>query len=352
MTASAPIEVMLVDDSAVARGLIARGLQTDAGIRVCGMAGNGQEALAMLDSVRPQIMVLDVEMPVMTGIEALPKILAKLPGVVVIMASALTRRHAALSLKALELGAADYVPKPDAADGPTALAKFLDELRGKIKALARSRMARPAPTAERRVLPLALKLFKPAAIAIGSSTGGPPALNQICARLNGNLRVPVFITQHMPPTFTAMLAEQLGKISGAPAFEGVDGMMVKSGAIYVAPGGKHMLVERRAGDVVIRLSDAPPEHFCRPAVDPMFRSLAEAYGGSLLAFVLTGMGRDGADGAVAVANKGGRFVAQDEATSVVYGMPAAAFRTGRASAELSLEEIASFLSVAAAERAL
>jgi two-component system, chemotaxis family, protein-glutamate methylesterase/glutaminase len=156
----------------------------------------------------------------------------------------------------------------------------------------------------------------------------------------------------MPPTFTAMLAEQLGKVSGAAAFEGAHGMVVEPGAIYVAPGGKHMLAERRAGRVVLALSDAPPEHFCRPAVDPMFRSLADVYGASLLAIVLTGMGRDGADGAVAVADRGGRVIAQDEASSVVYGMPGAVFKTGRASAELPLDDIAALVASAATERAL
>lgn len=343
---------MLVDDSAVTRGLIARGLQADATIRVSGMASNGQEALSLLQTQNPGVIVLDIEMPVMNGLEALPKILAKRPGVVVIMASSLTRRHAAITLNALQLGASDYVPKPDAAEGPGALPKFLDELRAKIKALTSARVAPAKPAVEARQLPLQLKLFKPTAIAIGSSTGGPPALNQVCARLGNGLKAPIFITQHMPPTFTAMLAEQLGKVSGAPAYEGADGMRVKAGAIYVAPGGKHMLVERKGAEVAIRLSDEPPEHFCRPAVDPMLRSIADVYGAGVLAIVLTGMGRDGADGAVAIANKGGLFIAQDEATSVVYGMPGAAFRTGRASAELSLDQIAAHLAGLATGRAV
>lgn len=352
MTAEAPIEVMLVEDSAVTRGLIARGLGADAGLRVCGMAGNGQEALNLLQTQSPRVIVLDIEMPVMNGLEALPKILAKRPNTIVIMASALTRRHAAMSLKALELGAADYVPKPDAAEGPGALPKFLDELRAKIRALTSARTALAKPLAEPRMLPVDLQRFRPSAIAIGSSTGGPPALNQICQRIGPGLNVPVFITQHMPPTFTAMLAEQLGKVSGAPAYEGADGMRVKAGAIYVAPGGRHMLVDRRTDGVVIRLSDEAPEHFCRPAVDPMFRSVADVYGAGALAVVLTGMGRDGADGALAIANKGGRFITQDESTSAVYGMPGAAFRTGRASAEFPIDQIAVLLSGVATGRAL
>ncbi len=353
MTAEAPVEVLLVDDSAVIRGIIARGLQSDTAIRVIGSASDGQNALAMLDALSPQVVVLDVEMPVMNGLEALPKILAKRPGIVVIMASALTRRHAGMSLKALQLGAADYVPKPDAAQGPAALAEFFDELRMKIKTLARAKSARGDRAELIRstsVMSPALKRLRPTAIAIGSSTGGPPALQKICARLKGALTTPLFITQHMPPTFTAMLAEQLGQVSGASAYEGADGMIVKAGAIYVAPGGRHMLVERVGAQSLIRLSDAAPENFCRPAVDPMLRSLAAVYGAGLLSVVLTGMGRDGADGCVAVADAGGHVIAQDEASSVVYGMPGAAFRTGRCMAQLSLDEIGAYLA-AGMERA-
>ena len=345
MTAEAPVEVLLVDDSAVIRGVISRGLQADAGIRVVGSAGDGQIALGMLDALSPRVVVLDVEMPVMNGLEALPKILAKRPGTIVIMASALTRRHAGMSLKALQLGAADYVPKPEASAGASALTHFLDELRLKIKTLARAHTNRTSQPSERalRANVLALKQIKPTAIAIGSSTGGPPALQKLCARLKGVLSVPLFITQHMPPTFTAMLADQLGQIASAPAFEGADGMVVSPGSIYVAPGGRHMLAERDGARVVIRLSDGPQENFCRPAVDPMLRSLSAAYGTGLLAAILTGMGRDGAEGCIAVANCGGHFIAQDEATSVVYGMPGAAFKTGRAMAQLSLDEIAAYL---------
>jgi two-component system chemotaxis response regulator CheB len=342
--AEAPVEVLLVDDSAIVRGLIARGLESDPDIRVIGSACDGKNALAMLDRLSPRVVVLDVEMPVMNGLEALPKIMAKRPGVKVIMASALTRRHAAMSLKALELGAADYVPKPEASGGTTALTSFFEELRAKIKILARAKSA-SSPRAIPNCVstPAVLHRIAPAAFAIGSSTGGPPALQKVCKELRGALTAPLFITQHMPATFTAMLAEQLGKISGVPAFEAEDKMPVRAGMIYVAPGGKHMLVDREAGQIVIRLSDDAPEHFCKPAVDPMLRSLASVYGSGLLAVILTGMGRDGADGCVAVADAGGHFIVQDEASSVVYGMPGAALKTGRAAAQLSLDEIATLL---------
>jgi two-component system chemotaxis response regulator CheB len=249
-----------------------------------------------------------------------------------------------MSLKALQLGAADYVPKPDASEGPAALTAFFDELKLKIKGLARAKGAAVQRAASMARTTLSgVKQVGPVAIAIGSSTGGPTALLKVCERIRGALKTPLFITQHMPPTFTALLAEQLSQAAGVPACEGADGMIAAPGRIYVAPGGRHMLAERALAGVTIRLSDAPPEHFCKPAVDPMFRSLARAYGPGLLAIVLTGMGRDGADGCVAVADAGGNFIAQDEATSVVYGMPGAAFRTGRAMAQLPLEDIGAYL---------
>jgi len=336
---TAPINVVLVDDSAVVRGLIARALADDPEMRIVGSAGDGQAALAVLRATAADVVVLDVEMPVMDGLAALPKLLEAEPGVAVIMASALTRRHADMSLRALRLGAADYVPKPQAG----ADAAFFEELKTKIKAHgARVRRAcAPAPKAA----PANPALWRctPRAVAIGASTGGPPALLHIFARAKGKIRTPVFITQHMPATFTAMLAEQIAQVSGAPACEGGEGMRVRAGCVYVAPGGSHMVAERDANGVVLHLSDAPPENFCKPAVDPMLRSLAKAYGRDLLAAVLTGMGRDGADGCVAVADAGGRFFVQDEASSVVWGMPGAAFRTGRAMGQLNLTEAAAYL---------
>ena len=340
----AAIDVLLVDDSAVIRGAISRGLESDPQIRVIGGAANGKIALDMLDALAPRVIVLDVEMPVLSGLDALPLILAKRPGVVVIMASALTRRHAGMSLKALQLGARDYVPKPEASEGAAALAAFFEELKLKIKALGAARRASvPTVSAIRTTPRREIAVQSCNAIAIGSSTGGPTALLQIFADLKGKIATPVFITQHMPPTFTALLAEQLGQSAGVRACEGAEGALVEPRTIYVAPGGKHMLAERRGASVVLHLSDDPPEHFCKPAVDPMFRSLAKAYGAGLLGVVLTGMGRDGADGGVAIADAGGRFIVQDEASSVVYGMPGAAFRTGRASAQFSLNEIGAHL---------
>lgn len=334
---------MLVDDSAVVRGMIARAIEADPDIRVVGAAGDGGAALAVVRATAPDVVLLDVEMPVLDGLAALPKLLEAHPGVAIIMASALTRRHAAMSLQALRLGAADYVPKPDAA-AAGALPVFYEELIAKIKAHGRrARKAPMLPGASAPPADAAIWRAPPEAVAICASTGGPPALLQVFAQAKGRIRTPVFVTQHMPATFTAMLAEQIGQVSGAKAMEAREGLRVEPAHIYVAPGGFHMLAERTAQGIVLHLSDAAPENFCKPAADPMLRSLAGTYGKGLLAAVLTGMGRDGADGCAAVADAGGRFFVQDEASSVVWGMPGAAFRTGRAMGQLSLDEAASYL---------
>lgn len=336
------IGVLVVDDSAVVRGMIARAIEADPGIRVVGAAGDGAAALKMLPNAAPDVVLLDVEMPGMGGLEALPKILAAKPGVAVIMASALTRRHAGMSLSALRLGAADYVPKPEA--GNDNLPVFFEELIAKIKAHA-PKPAPPKPLHHASALEEAAWRFTPKAVAIGASTGGPPALLKVFAKAKGLIRTPVFVTQHMPATFTAMLADQIGQVSGARAFEAREDMRVEAGCVYVAPGGRHLIAVREGADVILHLADTPPENFCKPAVDPMLRSLARAYGGGLLAAILTGMGRDGADGCVEVAKAGGRFFVQDEASSVVWGMPGAAFKTGRAMGQLSLDAAVDYLAV-------
>ncbi|HRP09571.1 MAG TPA: chemotaxis-specific protein-glutamate methyltransferase CheB [Terricaulis sp.] len=334
------INVLVVDDSAVVRGMISRAIAADPGIRVIGAAGDGAAALVLVKANHPDVVLLDVEMPVMDGLKALPQILAARPGVAVIMASALTRRHAGMSLCALRLGAADYVPKPDA--GNDNLPAFYEELIAKIKAHA----PRPAPAPTPTPPQAPIWRFTPKAVAIGCSTGGPPALLKVFAKAKGAIRIPVFVTQHMPATFTAILAEQIGQVCGARTFEAREGMAVEAGCVYVAPGGRHLVAARAGEGIVMHLADTPPENFCKPAVDPMLRSLAQVYGAGLLAAILTGMGRDGAEGCLAVANAGGRFFVQDEASSVVWGMPGAAFKTGRAMGQLSLDAAIDYLAAA------
>lgn len=343
VTADVRTRVMVVDDSAVVRGLIAKQLAADPRIDVVCTASNGELALRELERHDVDIVVLDIEMPVMDGITALPLIRARRPGVRVIMASTLTRRNAEISLKALQLGASDYVAKPET--GLAGAQEFQRELLSKIAALAPKR--RPTATTTSTVqaawprTPLVPRprRGRPQVLAIGASTGGPPALLQVFEAIRGSISQPILLTQHMPATFTALLAEQLARAGDRPCAEAQDGEPVLGGRCYVAPGGWHMTVEREGAGAVIRLNQDPPENFCRPAVDPMLRSAARTYGGGVLALILTGMGADGAKGCTAVAEAGGRFIVQDEATSVVWGMPGAAAATGLAESVLPISEI-------------
>lgn len=333
------IRVMVVDDSAIVRGLIVQTLERDPALRVVARAANGEAALIELARAAVDVVVLDIEMPVMDGLTALPLILKLQPEARVVMASTLTRRNARISLQALQAGAADYVPKPETG-GLVGADEFARELTAKVKALGGRGAALTAPSpAITRPAPLSPPI-RPQVVAIGGSTGAPPALMALFADLKGELEQAVLLTQHMPPTFTAMLAEQLERTGERPAAEARDGEPILSGRIYVAPGGWHMTVGRSGKVPVIRLNQEAPEHFCRPSVDPMLRSAAAVYGPGVLAVILTGMGADGAEGCRAVAEAGGRFVVQDEATSVVWGMPGAAARTGLAEAVLPLPQIA------------
>jgi len=361
-SSGAPYRIMVVDDSAVIRGLLIRSLKSDAQIEVVASVGDGRMAVNALSRYDIEVVVLDIEMPIMDGLTALPHLSAARPGIKVIIASTLTRRNADISLKALAAGAADYIAKP----GSTALTTadgFKQELVEKIKALGEAKRksagfdqptkrppletARAAPQRPPVARPVTLRtasLDSFAALAIGSSTGGPQALFQLLSTLRGTLSRPIFITQHMPSTFTTILAEHICRSTGWSAAEASDGEIVRPGRVYVAPGDFHMLVEPASGGGnVIRLNKAPAENFCRPAVDPMLRSLAQIHGSRLLAVILTGMGHDGLNGSKAVTAAGGTVVAQDEATSVVWGMPGAVATAGLCSAVLPLVEIGSYI---------
>jgi two-component system chemotaxis response regulator CheB len=362
-SSGAPYRIMVVDDSAVIRGLLIRSLESDAQIEVVASVSDGRMAVNALSRHDVEVVVLDIEMPVMDGLTALPQLIAARPGLKVIIASTLSRRNADISLQALAAGAADYIAKP----GATALTTadtFKQELVAKIKALGEAKrktagVAQPAkrarPDAARPALqripdsrPIALRAASPEpfeVLAIGSSTGGPQALFQLLASLRGTLSRPIFITQHMPSTFTTILAEHISRSTGWPAAEAVDGEIVRQARVYIAPGDFHMLVELASGgETIIRLNKAPAENFCRPAVDPMLRSLAQVHGRRLLTVILTGMGHDGLNGSRAVTAAGGTVVAQDEATSVVWGMPGAVATAGLCSAVLPLAEIGFYIS--------
>jgi len=373
-TVTDPVRVMVVDDSVVVRGLIGRWLDEDPALAVVASHRNGKLAVDDVLRSNPDVVVLDVEMPEMDGITALPLLLKQKPGLVVVMASTLTRRNAEVSLKCLSLGAADYVPKPETNSGVTTSADFRNEVIQKVKTLgqraqmragrnpsaARPAGAAPAPASTFRAAayaapqrvsataapaPAAPKLrayssVAPKVLLIGSSTGGPQALTKVFAEIGPAItNIPVLVTQHMPATFTAILAEHITKAAGRRAAEGVHGEPLMPGRIYVAPGGKHMVIGKQGMDTCVLLNDLPPVNFCKPAVDPLFESAVPIFGAGILSCVLTGMGHDGAAGATKIANGGGSVIAQDEESSVVWGMPGAVAQAGAAAEILPLDQI-------------
>lgn len=342
----AAARVIVCDDSLVIRGAIARMLQTDPGIHVVARVANGQAALDELKRTPADVLVLDIEMPVMDGMTALPLLLRADPGLRIIMASTLTTRGADIALRALRLGAADYLPKPTSI-GAVSDDSFRRELVEKVKGLARMRRRASQP-ARAMAMTVALKLrpaalLPPKLLAVGSSTGGPQALFALVQSLGRTLKVPAVLTQHMPATFTPILAQHITKLGGLPCAEAVDGEQLVAGRLYLAPGDRHLLVETVRGVLRARLSTDPPENFCRPSVDPMLRSAAAACEGRVLVAMLTGMGQDGLVGTRRVVEAGGTAVAQDEATSVVWGMPGAVAQAGLCHAVLPLPRIAAKL---------
>ncbi len=356
--------VMVVDDSAVNRGLISRWLQVDPAINVVASASGGATALKQADRHKPDVVVLDIEMPEMDGMTALPRLLKIDPDVKIIMASTLTTRNAKISFAAMAAGAADYIPKPSAMRDAQITTEFRKLLVDKVKALGAAHrlhagsktdgkfapretvVAGPAADSGERLygpqpisLRKAISVLKPQALGIGSSTGGPRALFEVFGYLKSSIKLPIFITQHMPPMFTKILAEHLRRISHADCFEPQDEERVVDGTIYIAPGDWHMVVETRRDEKIIRLTQEAPENFCRPAVDPMFRSLASAYDGRVLGVILTGMGHDGLLGAEKLVRAGGTVLAQDESSSVVWGMPGAVATGGLCGAVLPLTQV-------------
>jgi two-component system chemotaxis response regulator CheB len=340
---------MVVDDSAVVRGLVSRWLTESGHFDVVGTAANGRAAIALLDRAAPDIVLLDLDMPELDGIGTLPHLLEKRPQMSVVVVSTLTQRNADISLKCLSLGAVDYLPKPESHREVTTSTGFRGELIAKLQALAGSRhrkrtaqtMApRPAPAVQRAARPRT-QTAAPRCLLIGASTGGPRAVTQVVSNLGLALqRVPILIVQHMPPIFTTVFADQLRTQSGAMAREPEHGEKLVPGHIYVAPGGRHMGLARDNGQIVVRLDDGPPVNFCRPAVDVLFRDAAALFGGSALAVVLTGMGSDGTQGARALVESGATVLAQDEATSTVWGMPGSIAKAGLAHEILPLAAIA------------
>lgn len=341
-----PYRVVLVDDSGTIRSILKKMLSDVKFIEVVGEAENGIAGIDVIQKMQPDIVLLDIEMPEMDGITALPHILKVSPTTQIIMVSTLTAKNAEISIKAMGRGAADCLQKPEAGIDKN---EFKDELVRKIQALGYASKEKKLKTSFSKesalqnkesllvkapesvyVKPIQSKTFIPEIVAIASSTGGPQALQEVFGALKGNMpNVPVFITQHMPPVFTKYLASNLAMTNGIDVVEAEEGMEVKSGRVYIAPGNFHMLIKREESKIKIKLDNGPQVNFCRPAADPMFHSLVEVYGGQrILTVVLTGMGQDGLNGAKEIAQAGGIIIAQDEASSVVWGMPGAVCEAG------------------------
>ncbi|MCC6136619.1 MAG: chemotaxis response regulator protein-glutamate methylesterase [Candidatus Contendobacter sp.] len=356
MTLAPKIRILLVDDSAVIRRLLTDVLSSDPALEIADTAANGRIALAKLASLKPDIVILDVEMPEMDGLETLTELRKRQPRLPVIMFSSITERGAAVTLEALGLGANDYVTKPsNTGNMNLSLQRVRDELIPRIKTFCRHRPApvltpvapermpapKPPPKPESAPIMVAPRLRQRVDIlVIGVSTGGPNALTVLLPQLPAQFPAPILIVQHMPPIFTRLLAERLSAQSALPIVEGAAGDVLHPGQVWLAPGGSHMALERQGTQVRLRLNQDAPENSCRPAVNVLFRSVAETYRGNTLAVILTGMGNDGLKGCEAIRKAGGQILVQDEASSVVWGMPGFVAKAGLADAQIALPHLA------------
>ncbi|GMU01900.1 chemotaxis response regulator protein-glutamate methylesterase [Corallococcus caeni] len=338
-----PIRVLVVDDAAVVRRQVSLLLDADPGLEVVATAPNGRIALAKVEQFQPDVVLLDLEMPELDGLETLKLLRQRAPDLPVVMFSALTERAGMLTLEALALGARDYVTKPTSAGGMNVTVEAVrDELVRKLKALnVRPASATMAPfPVTRAPQPRPLVPARVEAIVIGASTGGPGALVRVVSALPADLPVPVLVVQHMPPLFTRLLAERLQGVSPLCVREAVTGASVRAGSVWVAPGDFHLAVCRDATGVRLLTHQGPAENACRPAVDLLFRSAAEVYGAGVLAVVLTGMGQDGLRGCRKVSEAGGQVVVQDQASCVIGSMPGAVEQAGLADAVVPLDALA------------
>lgn len=322
---SAPLKVLVVDDAAIYRKIVAETLRSMPDVEVVSAAANGRAALDKIQELRPDLITLDVEMPELDGVQLLRRLRVLDRRVGVVMLSAFTSGGAATTMEALSLGAFDFVLKPSGPDVAANHALLAAELTEKVAAFhARRRRALPAQSGPSITTAAEgdVKRSPPEVVCLGISTGGPEALGKMLPQLPADLPVPMFVVQHMPPLFTKSLADDLDKRCRLRVSEGVDSQLVGPGEIVIAPGGRHMRIERQPPHFVVRLSDDPPENSCRPAVDYLFRSAAKICGARTLAVIMTGMGSDGTKGLRELKRLGAPIIAQDEATCVVFGMPA------------------------------
>jgi two-component system chemotaxis response regulator CheB len=338
----ARIRILVVDDSVVIRRVLCDTLAKDPDFEVLASASDGRIALSKIEQLKPDLVTLDIEMPVMNGLETLKELRKLYPKLPVIMFSTLTEHGASSTLEALSLGASDYVTKPSTGGPDVAIAAVRTGLIPKIKALCAGHssklktMSPPRPAV--RVQPRSKQPIE--IVAIGTSTGGPNALAEVLPHIPKDLPVPIVVVQHMPPIFTRLLADRLASQSKIAVAEGADGVTLTPGRAWIAPGNFHMTVASAGLNRRLELNQNPHEHSCRPAVDPLFRSVAAVFSANVLAVVMTGMGSDGVLGAQRIREAGGEVIIQDEASSVVWGMPGLVYAAGQADAVYPLAQLA------------
>jgi two-component system, chemotaxis family, protein-glutamate methylesterase/glutaminase len=334
-----PVRVLVVDDSAVFRKLLSLALESSSEVQIAGTASSGATALSRIQQLNPDIITLDIEMPGMNGLQTLAEIRKLYPKLPVIMLSTLTARGAAVTLDALSLGASDYLTKPTCASPADSIMQVRRDLMPKIISLTGRGQAPAAAAPPRRHPEKKPGQHKIEILAIGTSTGGPNALAEVVPHLPEDFPVPVVVVQHMPPLFTSLLADRLDSQSQLTVHEAEAGKTLEPGHVWIARGDYHMTLARKGVEVMLSLNQDQPENSCRPAVDVLFRSVAEIYGANTLAVVMTGMGTDGARGAARIGEAGGQILVQDETTSVVWGMPGAVVNAGLADKVCPLPEI-------------
>ena len=347
MSDNSKVRVLVIDDSAVVRHILVDLLCSDPQVEVVGTASDGKMGLSKFEDLKPDLVTLDIEMPEMNGLETLTKIREKNKSVPVIMFSSLTQKGGIETLEALGLGATDYVTKPtNQADGLNSSKESIrQQLLQKVHYFGLRTKGSPLNGSE-RITSFSQKVFasktasKIDLIAIGSSTGGPNALAEIFQKFPSDFPLPIVVVQHMPPYFTKVLADRLSAQSALPVKEAAAGDILKPGQAWIAPGGFHMILQGNNGNVQIKLNEEAPENSCRPSVDPLFLSAAKIFGSHILGVILTGMGKDGLRGSEAIHKAGGRILAQDEASSVVWGMPRFVAEAGLAEKILPLPAIA------------
>jgi two-component system, chemotaxis family, protein-glutamate methylesterase/glutaminase len=344
------VNVVVVDDSAIVRGLLTRALETDPQLKVVGAFMHGQFLMDWLKANKADVVLLDVEMPVMDGLETLERIQAEYPKIKVVMASSLTQKGGEVAVKAMAMGAADCIGKPVASSHTESIKILVEQLVPIVVSLGTVSVdtpvrVTPKPVATKSEIAVDKKIrqfiCRPEIVVIGASTGGPKALTTVLTGLPSDFETPIFIVQHMPASFTPMLAKHIMQDTGRPCSEAIDDGLVENNHTYVAPGEYHMELVRKKGQIFTKLNQNEPEHFCRPSVNPLFESATNICGEKLLSVMLTGMGDDGIEGTREVVRNNGFVIAQNQETCVVWGMPRAVVDEGLADMVLPLDKIAS-----------